>query len=176
MSQERRRRRQEQLEAKKFSTSVLLIVIALLLGVLVFAAKSGLQKPTTQANDKSASSMVPSTVGNFLPTSQNESPVPKDPPEGMVWIPGGEFSMGAQDPPDMDDVGMKATLDSRPIHRVYVDSFWMDQTDVTNTEFAKFVDATGYKTVAQTECGITALRLSSSHLSRNGIQDDLYLC
>ena len=35
----------------------------------------------------------------------------------MVWIPGGEFSMGAADPPEMDDVGMKATTDSRPIHR-----------------------------------------------------------
>jgi formylglycine-generating enzyme required for sulfatase activity len=36
----------------------------------------------------------------------------------MVWIPVGEFSMGANDPPDMDDVGMKATEDARPIHRV----------------------------------------------------------
>jgi formylglycine-generating enzyme required for sulfatase activity len=67
----------------------------------------------------------------------------------MVWITGGEFSMGAQDPPDMDDVGMKATRDSRPIHRVYVDSFWLDKTDVTNKEFAKFVRATGYVTVAE---------------------------
>ncbi len=30
--------------------------------------------------------------------------------------------MGANDPPDMDDVGMKATADARPIHRVYVDA------------------------------------------------------
>jgi len=67
----------------------------------------------------------------------------------MVWIPGGEFSMGAQSPPDMDDVGMKATLDSRPIHRVYVDGFFMDKTDVTNAEFEKFVKATGYVTVAE---------------------------
>ena len=49
----------------------------------------------------------------------------------------------------MDDVGMKATLDSRPIHRVYVDGFWMDQTDVTNGQFEKFVRATGYVTVAE---------------------------
>ena len=66
----------------------------------------------------------------------------------MVWIPGGEFSMGAQSPPDMDDVGMKATLDSRPIHRVYVDGFFMDKTDVTNAEFEKFVKATGYVTAS----------------------------
>jgi formylglycine-generating enzyme required for sulfatase activity len=67
----------------------------------------------------------------------------------MVWIPGGEFSMGANDPPDMDEVGMKATEDARPIHRVYVDGFFMDKTDVTNDQFAKFVKATGYVTVAE---------------------------
>ncbi len=67
----------------------------------------------------------------------------------MVWIPGGEFSMGAQDPPDHDDVGMKATLDSRPIHRVYVDGFYMDKTDVTNAQFAAFVAATHYITLAE---------------------------
>jgi formylglycine-generating enzyme required for sulfatase activity len=85
----------------------------------------------------------------FEPTVQNTD-VPKIPtPQGMVWIPGGEFSMGAQDPPDMDDVGMQATHDSRPIHRVYVDSFYMDATDVTNAEFAAFVKSTKYVTVAE---------------------------
>jgi formylglycine-generating enzyme required for sulfatase activity len=67
----------------------------------------------------------------------------------MLWIPGGEFSMGAQNPVDMNDVGMKATVDSRPIHRVYVDGFFMDKTDVTNAQFARFVKATGYITVAE---------------------------
>ena len=68
----------------------------------------------------------------------------------MVWIPGGEFSMGAQDPPDVHDmVGMQATTDSRPIHRVYVDGFWMDRTEVTNAQFAAFVTETGYVTVAE---------------------------
>ena len=59
--------------------------------------------------------------------------------------------MGAQNPPDMehDHVGMQATEDSRPIHRVYVDGFWMDETDVTNAEFAKFVAATRYVTEAE---------------------------
>jgi len=49
----------------------------------------------------------------------------------------------------MNDVGMKATEDSRPIHRVYVDGFWMDKTDVTNQQFAAFVQATSYVTVAE---------------------------
>jgi formylglycine-generating enzyme len=90
----------------------------------------------------------PSPVG-FQPTIENRGPAPGAPPEGMVWIPGGEFSMGANDPPDMDDVGMKATLDARPIHRVYVDGFFMDKTDVTNAQFAEFVKATGYVTIAE---------------------------
>jgi formylglycine-generating enzyme required for sulfatase activity len=85
----------------------------------------------------------------FEPTLANTAAAPSKEPRGMEWISGGEFSMGAQDPPGMDDVGMKATLDSRPIHRVYVDGFFMDKTDVTNSEFEKFVKATGYVTFAE---------------------------
>ncbi len=88
-------------------------------------------------------------AAGFGPTVPNTSPVPQKAPVGMVWIPGGEFSMGAQDPPGMNDVGMKATVDSRPVHRVYVDGFFMDKTDVTNAQFEKFVKATGYLTVAE---------------------------
>jgi len=86
----------------------------------------------------------PSALAMANPARETVSP-----PKGMVWIPGGEFSMGAQDSPGMDAVGMKATADSRPIHRVYVDSFYMDKTDVTNQEFTEFVNATGYVTVAE---------------------------
>jgi formylglycine-generating enzyme required for sulfatase activity len=86
----------------------------------------------------------------FLATVESRTPASGPAPAGMVWIPGGEFSMGAQDPPSMDDtVGMQATTDSRPIHRVAVDAFWMDATEVTNDQFAAFVKATGYVTVAE---------------------------
>ena len=44
---------------------------------------------------------------------------------------------------------MQPTTDSRPIHRVYVDGFWMDATEVTNEQFATFVKATGYVTIAE---------------------------
>ena len=66
------------------------------------------------------------------------APVPA--PEGMVWIPGGEFSMGSE---------ASEMRDARPFHRVRIDGFWMDQTEVTNEEFARFVKATGYVTVAE---------------------------
>ena len=85
----------------------------------------------------------------FEPTVSNTSPAPATDPQGMAWIPGGEFTMGAQDSPDMNQVGMKATIDSRPFHRVYVDGFYMDKTDVTNADFEKFVKATGYMTIAE---------------------------
>jgi formylglycine-generating enzyme required for sulfatase activity len=64
--------------------------------------------------------------------------LPGPAPEGMVWIPGGEFRMGADEFPD-----------AQPWHRVYVDGFWMDKTEVTNEQFAKFAKATGYVTVAE---------------------------
>jgi formylglycine-generating enzyme required for sulfatase activity len=63
-------------------------------------------------------------------------------PEGMVWIPGGEFWMGCGD----EAVGME---DCRPRHRVYIDGLWMDNTPVTNDQFAEFTRATGYRTVAE---------------------------
>jgi formylglycine-generating enzyme required for sulfatase activity len=63
------------------------------------------------------------------------------PPEGMVWIPGGEFTMGTND--------RMGHIDEKPAHRVRVDGFWMDETDVTNAQFQAFVDATGYVTTAE---------------------------
>jgi sulfatase modifying factor 1 len=103
--------------------------------------------PATPAPAMAA--MPASSEASFGPTVPNATAAPAKAPAGMAWVPGGEFSMGAHDPPGMDDVGMKATIDSRPVHRVFVDGFFMDKTDVTNAEFAKFVKATGYVTVAE---------------------------
>src|SRR5688572_6130760 len=62
-------------------------------------------------------------------------------PEGMVWIPSGEFTMGTNDPQSYDH--------EKPAHRVKVDGFWMDETEVTNLQFKKFTDATQYVTTAE---------------------------
>jgi formylglycine-generating enzyme required for sulfatase activity len=64
-------------------------------------------------------------------------------PEGMVWIPGGEFYQGAVTSDTM------AMDHERPQHKVAVDGFLMDTHEVTNAQFAKFVDETGYVTVAE---------------------------
>ena len=105
--------------------------------------------PATMPEMKSGSTPDAKSASMFGPTVPNKIAAPATIPKGMAFIPGGEFSMGANDPPDMDDVGMKATLDARPVHRVYVDPFFIDKTDVTNAEFARFVKATGYVTVAE---------------------------
>lgn len=70
----------------------------------------------------------------------NKDDAPMPPPEGMVWVPGGWFWMGAEDPThDM----------ASPQHKVYVDGFYMDRHEITNAEFEKFTKATGYVTVAE---------------------------
>lgn len=61
--------------------------------------------------------------------------------EGMVLIPAGTFYMGADN--------QQARNDEFPKHQVQVDSFWMDETEVTNAQFSAFVKSTGYVTVAE---------------------------
>ncbi len=57
--------------------------------------------------------------------------------------------MGTEDPTRMLCGGPDPMPDARPVHRVYVDGFWMDATEVTNEQFEKFVQATHYITVAE---------------------------
>ena len=59
----------------------------------------------------------------------------------MVFIEGGKFLMGGDNE--------EARSDEFPKHSVEVSSFWMDQTEVTNAQFKKFVDETGYITTAE---------------------------
>jgi formylglycine-generating enzyme len=125
--------------------NVALLAFALLVAAFVSVNSFHVLSPSVQAESNS-----PANVGvAFGPTVPNSQPPPGKAPKGMVWIPGGEFSMGAQDPPGLDMVGMQSTKDSRPIHRVYVDGFFMDKNDVTNAQFAEFVKATVYVTVAE---------------------------
>src|SRR5436190_20360477 len=91
---------------------------------------------------KPATTPQTQTISEFAPTIANAAPAPGRAPEGMVWIPGGEFSMGSADPRSAICGGPDAMPDARPIHRVYVDGFWMDATEGRNGQYEKFVDAT----------------------------------
>ena len=92
----------------------------------------------------------PQTAGHSCTPTQSRfnSPVSTTPQvssevnkEGMVLIPGGAFSMGGDDD--------QASRDEYPKHEVVIDSFWMDIHEVTNAQFAAFVEATGYVTTAE---------------------------
>jgi len=61
------------------------------------------------------------------------------PHPGMVWVPGGSFRMGAEN----------YYPEERPVHEVRVDGFWIDACTVTNEDFVRFIDATGYMTLAE---------------------------
>jgi formylglycine-generating enzyme required for sulfatase activity len=61
--------------------------------------------------------------------------------EGMIWIEGGTFSMGADN--------VQGREDEYPKHNVKVNGFYMDATEVTNEQFAAFVKTTGYITTAE---------------------------
>ena len=147
------RGRGNQLPRRLNSTRLLLLAVLLAgiaASVLYFKGHASTAIATSFGSSPLTSVPAPPpSKENFLPSIPNTVQSPDSAPQGMAWIPGGEFSMGAQDAPDMNEVGMQATSDSRPIHRVYVDGFWMDKTDVTNEEYAKFAHATGYVTIAE---------------------------
>ena len=59
-----------------------------------------------------------------------------EPPQGMVLVPAGEFTMGTDDPNAPDD--------QRPARKVNVDAFYIDKHEVTNAQFKEFISADGY--------------------------------
>lgn len=75
-----------------------------------------------------------------LPQQDARAPHP-----GMVWVPGGRFEMGDTENPE-----------EQPLRTTTVDGLWMDRTEVTNHEFAAFVQATGYITSAERPVDILA--------------------
>ncbi len=58
----------------------------------------------------------------------------------MMWVEGGKFNMGSN----------HHYPEEAPVHPVSVDGFWMDAAPVTNKDFHRFAQATGYQTFAET--------------------------
>jgi len=98
---------------------------------------------------------VPPTAIRVLPTAIPVLPTATQTPsigstrthekDGMVevFVPAGEFLMGSANS-DGD-----ASDGEKPQHTVYLDAYWIDQTEVTNAQFDRFVQATGYQTDAE---------------------------
>lgn len=120
--------------------------ITILFFVLIFfnqckeASKSEKETPVNVVSDQKKEEKK-DTVYNLIVNKPEEIKVPK----GMVWIPGGEFVQGAV---PQDKMAMEH---EKPAHKVAVDGFFMDITEVTNAQFAQFVKETAYITVAERE-------------------------
>ena len=93
---------------------------------------------------------TPSTSTRLASTSKQDIPTEGSTTGGMKWIPGGSFLMGAAD--------ADSKPDEAPQHSVTVDGFWMDETEVTNAQFKKFVESTGYITTAEKDVDWEALK------------------
>ena len=152
---------QNAIEQKSKKTKILrsiieiMIIIAIIL--LISLVQQGITKrsditPQTQVlystqelTEKVASTLVSS------PVPAKDIPVPPAsaelgdtwmrPMDGLVmsYIPAGEFQMGSEDGQDNE----------RPVHTVYLDAYWIDQTEVSNAQFSIFVEEVGYQTEAE---------------------------
>ncbi len=96
---------------------------------------------TVKTGDEVVSAEKKQTITCERQPSRFSSPEDKNAPEGMLWIPGGEFTMGTNE--------ADAYAQEQPAHKVKVHGFYMDKTEVTNAQYRKFVEATGYKTIAE---------------------------
>ena len=99
----------------------------LLAGVLTAAAGWWVNRQTTAVN------AAPSIMRCDLPTQAADTPHP-----GMVWVPPGRLAMGDTVYPE-----------EQPVRMVTLPGFWISRTEVSNAQFAAFVLATAYVTVAE---------------------------
>jgi eukaryotic-like serine/threonine-protein kinase len=101
-------------ENRQLAILVVVSIVVVIAGVIIIIAASGHKPPET-----------PRVV----------APVP---PPGMVYVEGGDFKMGSNDP--------RAYPVSQPeIGPIHVDAFFLDQTEVTNEQYYEFVKKTGHK-------------------------------
>lgn len=121
-----------------------LFIICLALSLSVACQQQETASHDHQSGDAACETQPPSRAAQIAAT-QAAAQTRKGAGEmaGMVWIPPGEYLMGASDRDDM------SRDDEKPRHKVMVDGFWMDETEVTNAQFRAFVKATGYVTTAE---------------------------
>lgn len=116
------------------------------------SAPTTAKPPTNTPMKNPTMTKAPTATKENVPASGATQVAPQD---GMlqVYIPAGEFLMGATDAQAQEHFQKHKMplLGATPQHKVYLDAYWIDKTDVTNAMFRKFVDATDYKTDAEKE-------------------------
>lgn len=100
-----------------------------------------MKKHLTQIPDLSLCLACLMTLVLCSACGSNRGQIKTDAPAGMVLVPGGAFDMGGK--------SAEADRNELPVHQVRVSGFYMDATEVTNRQFSEFVEATGYKTIAE---------------------------
>ena len=129
-------------EGRRNQTTIAVISVA---NIFIFHLTTNNQQPTTNMKHLKTYlisllillfgiTIVPHPAS--ATTAVNQSSCSKE----MVFIPGSTFTIGSEN---------KEFFEERSANNVTVDSFCMDRHEVTNKEFAQFVQATGYKTVAE---------------------------
>ena len=110
------------------------LVCSLISGLWLLACQSESEQ-SQSVSDKPVVAIP--EVSSSIPSQSN---IKRD-STGMVWIPAGQYAMGGST--------QQADTDEFPKHQVKIDGFWMDEHEVTNAQFAEFVNATGYVTIAE---------------------------
>lgn len=114
--------------------------IPFLFTILIFSCKNNITVVTANEPSDSVVScmMAPPRFGGTIASTDTVRGVDNS---EMVLIPSGELLMGGD--------GKDASEDELPKHTVQIKSFYIDKTEVTNAQFRKFVEATGYITIAE---------------------------
>lgn len=112
------------------------LVIAAVLFMGLAACRDSVKSGEPETNRAAEQPPGPDAAEQTAADAQHQSA-----PEGMVYIPSGNFMMGGK--------SAQAYPDELPRRSVAVSGFYMDRHEVTNREFAEFVEATGYTTVAE---------------------------
>ncbi|MEP2278264.1 formylglycine-generating enzyme family protein [Maribacter sp.] len=113
------------------------------LGLLIFGMVNCKSEPKENKTQEKVAAKVEETAQVVEHTLLSEKPEEVSAPDGMVWVSGATFKQGAVNSDKM------AMDHEKPAIEVTVDGFFMDATEVTNAQFAAFVKATGYVTVAE---------------------------
>lgn len=121
------------------SKNPILTIVLINCTLLIIITCNENKQPNASKKDTCISCKTPSRIGVLKQSLQQDSnQITGNDSAKMIRISGGTFNMGSTN-----------FEDAQPVHKVTVNSFWMDEHEVTNAQFAKFVAATNYKTVAE---------------------------
>src|SRR6516165_12721631 len=90
-------------------------------------------------NANAGGGATPTLVAMLDVDAGEQSPAARQSRDGMLFVPGDTFRMGSD----------RHYPEEAPVHYVSVDGFWIDRTPITNGQFRKFINATGYVTFAE---------------------------